>query len=46
MFYVNEEPEGKFLAAEIIKLYCIVKTVALMSIKVQNSYKPLSLFLF
>ena len=24
MFYVNEKPEDKFLAAEIIKLYCII----------------------
>ena len=24
MFYVNDEPEGKFLYTEIIKLYCIV----------------------
>ena len=25
MFYVNDEPEGKFLYTETIKLYCIVK---------------------
>ena len=24
MFYVNDEPEGKFLYTETIKLYCIV----------------------
>ena len=24
MFYVNYEPEGKFLYAETIRLYCIV----------------------
>ena len=24
MFYVNDEPEGKFLYTETIKVYCIV----------------------
>ena len=24
MFYVNDEPEGKFLYTETIKLYCVV----------------------
>ena len=28
MFYVNDEPEGKFLYTETIKLYCIATTLA------------------
>ena len=26
-FYVNDEPESKFLYTETIKLYCIVRTI-------------------
>ena len=29
MFYVNGEPEGKFLYTDTINLYCVVKLVPL-----------------
>ena len=31
MFYVNDEPEGKFLYTETIKLYCIVIAMSFVS---------------
>ena len=39
MFYVNDEPEGKFLYTETIKLYCTftVKNTKLSIIRVKTS---------
>ena len=33
MFYVNDEPEGKFLYTETIKLYSIVLLLQLLSVE-------------
>ena len=34
MFYVNDEPEGKFLYTETIKLYCSLYCIVLTSSRV------------
>ena len=44
MFYVNDEPEGKFLYTETIKLYCKIQllTQVSLSLSVMN-YQVLNL---
>ena len=39
MFYVNDEPESKFLYTETIKLYCIVFPPSLISLVVSVDVK-------
>ena len=37
MFYVNDEPEGKFLYTETIKLYCIVYNYKISQRQTENN---------